>query len=287
MRLLTLKTVLVATDLYDGSFAALATARQLADAAGAALHVVHVSDKPNAIEAVTTTLRDARLPPERASVHVVQGDTAPAINNLADRIGTDAILVGPHRRRNGVNGDRALGSTALALVKEASVPCLVASVSLQLPLHRVLVGVDMRESSRGTLVVALSWTSALRAHPSVASPSRSPSTVLTALHVQPSSDPRHGPVRNGALDELLDQLRKDAGAWAGAAIDCDVVDNTDAGNGITDYARLHHPDMVVLGTCGLQVKNGGRLGSVAAAVTQHLETPVLLVPPAVWMTYTN
>jgi len=90
-----------------------------------------------------------------------------------------------------------------------------------------------------------------------------------------------------ALDEMLEHLRTDAGTWACTTIESTVADNADAGAAITDYARLHHADMVVLGTSGLRLDNRGRLGSVAAAVTEHLDTPVLLVPPAVWMTYTN
>src|SRR5262245_43281135 len=269
MRLLTLKTVLVATDLHDGSLAALTTARELAGAAGGALHVVHVSDKENALEAVTTMLRDAGLPAERTHVHIVEGEPSPAIKSLADKLGADAILVGPHRRRYDMNGKRILGNTALALVKEASVPCMVVGAALQLPLHSVLVGTDMRESTRGTLMVALSWTSALRAQDS----GKSKCAVLTALHVQGATDRRDGlTLRNGDFDKMLEQVRKDAGRWACTAIESAVVDNTDAGVAITDYARLHHAEMVVVGTAGLRVDNGGRIGSVAAAVTHHLNT---------------
>ena len=284
MRLLTLQTVLVATDLHDGSLAALTTARELADAAGAAVHVVHVSDKDDALQALTTTLRHARLPRERTQLHIVEGEAPRAIKSLADKIDADAILLGPHRRRHDINGKRVLGNTALALVKDASVPCMVVGTALRLPLHRVLVGADMRESTRGTLMVALSWTSALRAHDS----GSSECPLLTALHVQRSMEQRTSPpLPKSALDEMLEHLRKDAGTWACTTIESDVADNADAGAGITDYARAYHADMVVLGTSGLRLDNRGRLGSVAAAVTRHLDIPVLLVPPAVWMTYTN
>ena len=43
MRLLTLETILVATDLTETSDAAVETAMRLADAAGARLHVAHVA----------------------------------------------------------------------------------------------------------------------------------------------------------------------------------------------------------------------------------------------------
>jgi nucleotide-binding universal stress UspA family protein len=160
---------------------------------------------------------------------------------------------------------------------------MVVGTALSLPLHRVLVGADMQESTRGTLTVALSWTSALRAHDS----GNSECPLLTALHVQRSTNHTGPSLPKTALDEMLDHLRKDAGTWACTTIESDVADNVDAGAGITDYARAYHADMVVLGTSGLRLDNRGRLGSVAGSVTQHLDTPVLLVPPAVWMAYTN
>ena len=46
MRLLTLRSVLVATDLHEGSRPALRTAAELARLAGARLHLLHVSAGP-------------------------------------------------------------------------------------------------------------------------------------------------------------------------------------------------------------------------------------------------
>ena len=282
MRLLTLKRVLVATDLHDGSLPALTTGRELTTAAGAALHVAHVSDDHGAIDAVTAALGDAGLPPESASVHVVRGDPAPAINILAEKIGADAILVGPHRGRRRGTSKHVMGSTALALVTHASVPCMVVPVPVPVPLRRVIAGVDMTDSARGTLVVALSWASALRVRGSDASES----TVLTALHVHRSSTPANDPAApRRALDEMLEHLQRDAGAWAGTTIESVVVDNADAAAGIVEYANAHRADMVVLGTRGLGSDDIDRLGSVAGAVTQELDTPVLLVPPSIWKTY--
>ena len=270
MKLLTLRTILAATDLDEGSLAALATARELGDAAGAQIHLVHVSNDERATDAVATSARDAGFPAGAASVHVVKGDPAHAINVLGDKLGADAILVGSHRKRHGASGRQLLGSTALALVTNASVPCMVVVDPLRLPLRRVVAGVEISDSAHGTLAVALSWASALRAH----------GTVLTALHVdRPTGD------RRSMLDEILENVRQEAGSWAGAAIESAVTDNADAATGIAAYARSHDADMVVLGTRGLGLGAVGRLGSVAAGVMQKIDTPILLVPPAMWMAH--
>ena len=127
MRLLRLKTVLVAADLDDASLPALRTARELADASGSALHVVHASVSPTVLETVGATARRAGLAPSDASIHIVAGPPAHAINLLADEIGAGVIVVGPHRTRQDVKRSRALGSTALSLVTNASVPCLATA----------------------------------------------------------------------------------------------------------------------------------------------------------------
>src|SRR6476660_1984946 len=73
MRLLTMKTVLVATDLDEGSRVALETAKELARAGGAELHVVHVSEEPSANRAVNAALEQAELRPDDVHVHMIGG----------------------------------------------------------------------------------------------------------------------------------------------------------------------------------------------------------------------
>jgi nucleotide-binding universal stress UspA family protein len=54
---------------------------------------------------------------------------------------------------------------------------------------------------------------------------------------------------------------------------------------IASYATKHGIDLIVLGTRGLGLDAVGRLGSVSAGVANLVDTPILLVPPAVWQTY--
>lgn len=276
MRLLTLKTVLVATDLSESSLAALQTASTLAAAAAASLHVVHVPTAAMRGD-VRATLRKAGLDARDVKVHVVPGAPADAIGTLAARIGADVIVLGPHRDRNGRGSGRMIGSTGAALQRNVSVPCLVAARPLSLPLRRVLVAVALSEAARGALIVALSWASALRAHRATSDAT----TSLTAVSVQ-CPGPAEQSAQSRALDEEVRLIRKDAGEWAGVAIESVVLESADVAAGIIGYAKEHHADLLVLGTRGLSAEESERLGSVSATVTHQLDLPALLVPRGAW-----
>jgi nucleotide-binding universal stress UspA family protein len=213
---------------------------------------------------------------EDTRMHVLEGDPASAIGSLADRLHADVIVLGPHRQAR--TNPRTLGGTALAVVTNAASPCLVVSNSLSLPLRRVLVPVDLSDTSRGALLVGLSWASALRGgghvnleHGDVA---------LTALHVQRSSDRISA---TQAIDTELDHIRRAASTWAGVSISGESTVNSNVTQGIIDYIGDSAPDLVVMGTRGLGLDAVGRLGSVAASVAMVVDVPVLLVPPVVWM----
>src|SRR5881394_3427112 len=115
MHMLTLKTVLVATDLRDGSLPAIEAARALAHASGATLHAVHVgggevSDGKETHE----QLGRAGIPLDEAAVHTVRGEPGGAIARLAADIAADVIVVGPHATRASKERRPGLG-TALAI----------------------------------------------------------------------------------------------------------------------------------------------------------------------------
>src|SRR5580765_1749606 len=95
MRILTLKTVLVATDLRDASFPAIEAARGLAYASGGTLHVVHVGANDESDGAAThEQLGRIGLALNEAAVHTVSGDPARSITKLANEICADVIVVG-------------------------------------------------------------------------------------------------------------------------------------------------------------------------------------------------
>ena len=286
MHLLTLRTVLVATDLDSASVAAIETGRRLAAAAGATLHIVYVthgSPSERTRSEVEAFVRRAGVEPDARHVHLMDGDPPHVIRLLADRIGADVIVVGPHRERRDTDGGTSLGSTALAIVTDSFAPCLVAREPLAIPVERVLVAVDLSDTARGALVVGLSWASALRAPPARAGASTA--ATMLVLHVDRSMsghDGGAGPFEREAL-----RIREDAGQWAGVSIEDLLVSGSDTAQIIAHAASEHRAGLIVLGTRGLGLDRVGRLGSVSASVVRLCPTPVLLVPPAVWMSYAS
>jgi nucleotide-binding universal stress UspA family protein len=291
MRLLTLRTVLVATDLTPTSDAALDSAARLATAAGATLHVAHAAPPSHEIIAQTgrraeyvhevdAALRRAHVKEDGRQVHVLNGDPPAAISSLADRIDANVIVLGQRRAGTALRAGRPVGSTAYAVITRTATPCLVIRRPLVLPLRRALVAIDCSESSPGTLLVALSWTSALRSRASdVGEP------ILTVLHVDTGPGAAgDDPSSRRNVDHELEALRQSAGRWAGVTMH-GVTEASDEPVGtIVNHAMQHDVELVVLGTRGLSGE-GAELGSISAAVTLQLDVPVLLVPPAIWRNY--
>jgi nucleotide-binding universal stress UspA family protein len=279
MRLLALKTVLVATENDETSLLGIRAAADLAAAAGASLHVVHVAaaDTSGALDVLDRSMRGID-----AKMHVLSGEPVDAIRALADRLGADVIVLGPHRGGPPGSGERRLGSTALAVVTNATAPCLVIAGSLPLPLHHVLVPVDMSDTARGALLVGLTWASGLRQG------NEKSVTRLTGLHVGKSiAAESSGADRVRWLEEELARLRLTGGSWAGVDVESAAVQGDDTAATIAEYSVQRKADLIVIGTRGLGLDAVGRLGSVAGDMIRLLPVPVLLVPPAVWSTHAS
>jgi nucleotide-binding universal stress UspA family protein len=269
--------VLAAVDRDDVSLNALIGARELASAYGATLRLVHAASRDSEGEPpLEQLLTDAGIETSDAVLHVASGDPAQVIRSQADRVHADVIVLGRHRG-NGAHGP--LGSTAIRVVTNSWAPCLILARPMKLPLERVLAPIDLSDASRGTLVVALSWASALRGVAKAGGSVADEPVRLTALHVTRASGQ---PADDRGLGEMLDRLRADAGRWAGVAIGGLIAQGGDVAATIADHAREHDVQLVVMGTRGLGSESVGRLGSVSLGVAERLETPVLLVPPAAW-----
>jgi nucleotide-binding universal stress UspA family protein len=279
MQLLALRRVLAAIDMDGSSQAAWTSARDLAAAAGSELHVLHVAqneEQPASIEGELERIGIAR---GAAEIHVLPGDPARAIGLTADKIGADVIVLGPHRRQaGGTRSAGGLGSTALAVVTNSDAPCLVATSPLRLPLGEVVVAVDLSDTARGALLVALSWASALRRRDGGA-------TSLTALHVMDAESPADVETRERAIEEALAPTREAAGDWSGVTINTQIVRAGNAVDGIAAHVETHSPQLVALGTRGLGLDSVGRIGSVASEVMRRVGAPILLVPPAMWKSH--
>lgn len=270
MWLLTLRSILVATDLGEASRPALRTGARLAQLAGAGLHLLHVADDPppggeaRLREHFRLAVPDA---PGPDGVAVIPGSPAAVTVEHAVRLGADAVILGPHRRQGAAG---AMGSTAASVVVAAPCPCLVAAAELRLPLERVVVPVDLSEIAGGALSVALSWASALRPPGGEAR--------LTALHVAPD------PASATAGQAVREEVRR-ARARAGGAAHVEILERVAPGSDPVEEilrAALAEPaDLLVMGTRGAAGAASG-FGSVSAAVAREAPCPLLLVPPAAW-----
>lgn len=287
MRLLRLRTVLVATDLDASSDAALDSAARLAAATGATLHVVHVVAEPDAslVRAGTSPAREqdvrramdrARVQPGDLRIHVIPGDPRTTIGPVADALSADVIVMGRHPEEAPGTGHVG-GGTATAVIRNTIAPCLVVARPLALPIDRVLIAVDASEAARGALVVAVSWASALRRRAKGAAPR------LTALHVDDGT--AGASLDQATVDREIEALRRISSDWAGVTLTGATVSDPDPVTAITRYAAQLEPELVVLGTRALGRPTHPALGSIASAVTRQLTVPVLLVPPAVWRAY--
>jgi nucleotide-binding universal stress UspA family protein len=291
MKLLRLDVVLAAIDYDDASRVVLEAACALAAAGGADVHVVHVDEQDSAAagaarpreesspDMAVALLQRARVPVDRTRVHVIAGEPARVMSDLAERLAADVIVLGPHREH--LENEGPLGGTALAIATESSAPCLIVTRGIRLPLRRVLVPIDLSDTARGALAVALAWSSALRGVRR--STQEDPPTQLTAMFVDRAEGAGSAtPSARHALEAELDRVRKDAGTWAGVEIHGVTVASTDAAGAIADHAREAGADLIVMGTRGIGLDAEGRLGSVSASVSRRVDVPVLLVPPAVW-----
>lgn len=279
MRQLVLKNVLVATDFTDESAGAVQTAAALAGLAGARLHVVHAA-RPDERD-VEARLREhvARLSPEAGDAAIIApaGPAEEVILQAAERTRADVIVLGPHRRHD----SRALGSTADRVVRGAQVPLLIVPRALELPLRRVVAAIDLSDSGRGALLVALTWGSALR-RPSMALGAGEPRTRLDALHVLDGADPSG----MASVGEYVGTVRGEMGAYVGVEIEEVSRDGGGSPAGVAravmEYAAASHADLLVAGTRSLGSADAPSLGSVSSALVRDTPTPVLVVPPAVW-----
>jgi len=286
MRLLTLDTVVAATDLTETSDAAVITAARIAAATGASFHVAHVVPDENAAtaarprrtefdQAIRTVFDRAKLAAE-PKTHLLSGNPPRAISSLAGELDADVVVLGRRGGKHALAVDRPVGSTAYAFITRTLVPALVVEQPLSVPMQNALVAVDMSEAARGSLLVAVSWSSAL-------GESGAGGATLTVLHVDTGTHvtDRSAHMRRSVLHDV-DVLKRNASSWAGVNVEKLVIENPDPAAAIARHASKWGAQLVVLGTRSIAEHRQSMWGSVSAGVTRASSTPVLLVPPAVW-----
>lgn len=295
-----IRSILVASDLSDGSDTVVRSAARIAAAAGAALHVLHaydfeVPDLGGAQEQLDTrflsgydrTVRGLEeqvrrtVPPTSkvGSQNVVMFVAHKAILMVAEEVSADLIVVGPHAART---ADRLLGSTAERVVRAAPIPVLVIRDEMSLPLTSVVAPVDISEPARGALDRAVLWTIAL------GTAEAGGAAQLHMLHVIPRIyDVAKVPLVderniNVELNQEGERARAQAAGAAGLAMVSTIRWGEEPDDEILRFARDVKADLLVIGTRGRGTVARVLLGSVASSVVRHAPCPVLLVPPAIW-----
>jgi len=286
MRLLKLQTILVATDLTETSVGAMVSAARLASAAGATLHVAHVASEQNELNAdadrraeyeqAIGNAVDAAKTTTAAQTHLMFGEPPHALASLADKLSADVLVLGRRERTPKADSDRPVGSTAYACVTRTLVPVLVIVEPISIPLRSALVAVDASVAARGSLLMALSWSSALRDRSST-------NGRLIIFHVDTGNPATEDAARlrqSAAHD--ADVLQRNAPGWAGVTVERITIKDPDPAAAISRHAMDSGAALVILGTRASADHGLSAWGSVSAAVTRQLSIPVLLVPPAIW-----
>lgn len=293
----TIRSVLAATDLGEGSDAVVRRAATLAAATGSTLHILHAFESRSAPEEGEPVRPSPGFPGRIAvaeqaleeqirravsegtvfgSRTVVVFAAGSAILARAVDVSADVIVLGPHRPRR---GDRVLGTTADRVVRAARVPVLIAAEGQSPRVRNVLVPVDLSQPAHPSLELAIRWTAA--AGPAAGA-------RLHVLYVVPRLHDIGDVLLTdehwiaGELRRVVEEACQSAGDTPAPPLIHGMRSGDQPAEEILRYADEADADLLILATHGRGAVARIVLGSVASAVTQGARCPVLLLPPALW-----
>jgi len=279
-----LATVLVGTDLSDAALIGVQAGAVLAQASGAALHILHASSEPDVSEdgpelthLLTHHVRHVMGPGEPVSLHLSRGSPHRRLTDFADQTGANLIVLGSHRPRRIFDG--LLGTTADRVIRTAPQPVLVVNRSMAAPPRRILLATDFSAVADRALDLTVDWACQWGKEKSpTGSDSPSESALLELVHISAFAHPAYRPV------VATDPLRARAAAAEARAegrlrIRPRILSAPLAPEGILQAAEELRADLLVLGTHGHGRLIRALIGSVASEVARTLLFPILLVPP--------
>jgi nucleotide-binding universal stress UspA family protein len=283
-----MQRILVATDFSTRSDRALRRASLLARQASAALVLVHVvdDDQPRRLidaerQEATALLHDLAQSVRNSDGidcenRVVLGDAFEAIVRLADEVGADLLVLGPHRRQ--VLRDSFFGTTAERTIRTSRKPVLMANGVPASPYRRILLATDFSEASVSAAQAAqqlrlLASAEAIALH--VLDPAEGGPITRAATPVKEGED-RLAAAEVRAMDDL-DALGRKLGIVAARRVVRPSEEST--GMAINNAAKTEKADLIVVGTHGRSGLEKWLLGSVAESVLSAADVDVLAVPP--------
>ena len=280
--------IVVATDFSTRSHRAVRQAGLLARARRAELHLVHVVDEDLPADLVRMEEREAQrilteqigsmpeLPDARCHATVIRGHPFDGILRASAAVGADLIVMGAHRKQ--FLRDIFTGTTIERVIRGGKYPVLMVNNEAQRNYERVLVPVDMSETSADAIRFGLSaglledGATLLHAFSLVAkrrllSSGASPDVISGYVDSE----------RHGAMEEMSAFLvANELGTQRWSL-------RVDEGLPMQVIARAvaeKRPDVLVLGTHGRSGLLRALIGSVSEAVLRSVNVDVLIVPPA-------
>jgi nucleotide-binding universal stress UspA family protein len=268
----------------------LLVAMEVARASGAELHLVHACHLPpppvmvpgveaawpegsaRYVEELQASLEAAVLAfpgGEGVKCRVMAGPPAPALAAVAEEVEADLLIVGAARRSR--LGRAILGTTAVRVLRQATVPVLVARRPVTRPPKRVLLTTDLSELSSAVHETAVDAIDAF-----LGMPARVRSLLVLGWMGAPAPLTPESLVR-AAREELEEFLRERDSVLP---IVEPVVRAGIAADEIVAEAREWNADLLVVGTHARGWGARMMLGSVAEAALRDAPCNVLAVPPA-------
>jgi universal stress protein E len=286
-----IRTIVAGIATLDAEDSVLAPAVILAEELGATLHVMHVFDLPDPIQAAyeermifdPTLLKrygrdlEHRLEngvrglANRANVicHVRRGAVSACLSELSNSIGADLLIVGAARK--GRAWRHQLGSSAEGVIRASGIPVLVLRQPLSGGVTRVLLTSDLSSRSEGVIARGVDLAAAL--FPS----SRPEFRTLVVVHHDPESTV---PLRSEVLTEVAtSELNRllDRSLGGDHAVDCSIRIGEPADEVLCE-AWDWQADLLVVGAHGRTGSHDFLLGSVAGATLRGASCNVLVVP---------
>jgi nucleotide-binding universal stress UspA family protein len=275
--------VLVGYDGSDGGRDALELARVLAEAAGAGVLLVTVIPygplpipyemlEEEEVEQAEPLFAEARkrLGEIEIETRAFGGGTpAGVINDLAEKEGVDAIVVGsPHR---GPIGRTLIGSVADGLLHGAPCEVMVAprgyAAEEHGPFRTIAVAYDDTPEARAALARAEAIALQCRATIVVYTVSAPPAVVPGAAGYTPAIPPEAGPIVTRAVKQVDERLAASGRALSGVP-----------GPAIVEACEEAGADLLVAGSRGYGPVRRVLLGSVSTQLAHKSPCPVLVVP---------
>lgn len=294
-----IRTILIAIDFSECSLIALKQAARIAKWNNAALRVVHVIEssviselaraykKP--VDEITRDLTEGATKemaehlkkvetPVTVQMHALVGHPLEAIMDAVKQHSADLLVIGMH----GAGGrGEGVGTMATKCVRKSPVDVLLVHPARSDAFREIVACVDFSETSDLAVSYAVRIAVQDSAHLNLLHVYYGPWNRLHYRSPSYESSPDfQEQYKAGLREELESTLKKhtEEAEWLGN-VNVALHENASYGKGITDFAREHDADLIVLGARGQSTLRYLILGSTAERVLREVPCSVLIARP--------